>query len=74
MRRGREKVDRDAEEGGFGGFNSSNEEIPYQGPMYDPRWEKQERFGKPKGWIFFVSALGSIIFFLLAFVFGRKFF
>jgi len=74
MRRSREKVDRDAEEGGFGGFHSGEEEVPFKGPLYDPRWERQERFGKPKGWIFFTAALGSIIFFLLAFVFGRKFF
>ncbi len=32
----------------------------FQGPLYDPRWDRQERLDPPRSWIFFGYAVGGI--------------
>lgn len=33
----------------------------YQGPLYDPRWDRQERLDRPRSWIFFGYTVGGIV-------------
>lgn len=46
----------------------------YQGPLYDPRWDRQERLDRPRSWIFFGYTVGGIVAALATYLVLRYFF
>lgn len=74
MKQSRDSVNADAEGGKGHAAASEKNEAEFRGVLYDPRWDRQERFGKPKGWVFFVSVFTALFLLILIFVWRRSLF